>query len=52
MAKVVNRREAVVRNLVDVEGELRLHVGMFILTVSNDRAIFRGLCRGDGLARG
>ena len=42
VAQVVNGCEAVVRNLVDVEGELRLHMGMFILTVGNDRAIFRG----------
>ena len=42
VAKVVNRREPVVRNLVDVEGELRLHVGMCILAVGNHRAIFRG----------
>ena len=41
VAKVVNRREAVMRNLVDVEGELRLHVGMSILSVRNHRAIFR-----------
>src|SRR6202041_2530699 len=40
VGKVVNRRQAAVRNLVDVERKLRLHVSMFILTVSNNRAIF------------
>ena len=42
MAKVVNGREAVMRNLVDVEGELGLDVGMLPFAEGDDRAIFRG----------